>query len=433
LWAEVTRAPKPAEAPEVTAISDLVADEGRHGRDPYEELTRLAAVHAIAHTMPRREEDRPASAEVAIAEVAIAEAAIAEATDTPATTGEPDHPNQEETPWPIGERRSAARQARKPLPAVLQAAVASGVTNTGAEASAPPHADARQTTGAAEGPKTESDIAAGSGKPPSLFRRYGSAMVVVALFIAAGGAAIGIAWARGPVGQKVSPTPAQDQAAANKVVLGAGDFPPGWHFSRSGTAASSYGVGAMFVTPSVVNSWLVGRPQCVSALNDLRNAMTPAAGGRTALASSQATAPDGRGGSWQIADTVSFHVTSTQVAEQGAAMSTLLASPHSMACISSFWRSGLLAALPRGSHVVTSVTRLPVPTLPGNPSVWAISMTSTAAVGHRALPIQFEFTTFTSGRTQVSLASSGKFVPLNDRLDRSLLTMLASRTERFAS
>jgi hypothetical protein len=60
-------------------------------------------------------------------------------------------------------------------------------------------------------------------------------------------------------------------------------------------------------------------------------------------------------------------------------------------------------------------------------------MTGTATVGHRVLPVQFEFTTFTSGRTQVSLSSSGKLVAVNGRLDRSLLTTLATRAQHFAS
>ena len=347
--------------------------------------------------------------------------------------------NKEDPSWPIGERRSSARQARKPLPAALQAAVASDVAqaNSGEPASQPiasrqPPEPTEALLGRA-GAITEASSGPATGKKPGVIRRYGSAIIIVVLFVAAAGAAAGIAAFRGPVSQPRQPTRAQDQAAADNVVLRASDFPTSWHVSKAGITAGAYGVGSGLLTAAIVHSWLAAHPACATDVSSVSAALTASDGNATAVASTQAAAADPLGGSWQAADVVAFHSSAAQVGTDLAALRRLVADPTARACIDRFWAAALLTELPAGSRVSLSVSQPPLPVLPGNPPVWVMAMGGTATVRHIAIMFRFEVTSFVVGRAQVSFVTSSKLAPLPLSLDQAMLVILATRAELQAS
>ncbi len=452
---------EPAPDARQTITPEISADAGQKAPDPYEDFARLAGEHASAGTAPRRRSNRPSSGPATAAgsplstvepsdplstqpSQAHVEPAPPDPSITDIATPDTKEPelhfpalsNSGEPSWPIGERRSFARQARKPLPAALQAAVSSNVAQAdpGESASQPvasrrPPEPTEALPGGA-GASTETGKEPATGKKPGIIRRYASAIAIVVLFVAAGGAAAGIAALRGPVTQ---PTRAQDQAAADNVVLRASDFPTPWHVSKVGITASSYGIASGLVTPATVSSWLTAHPACAGDLNNLSAALTASGGTVTAVASKRANAADPLGGSWQATDVVAFHSSAAQVSTNLAAMRSLIAEPLARACINRFWSAALLAGLPRGSYVSLSVSQPPPPVLPGNPPVWVMAMGGTATVRSISLPFRFEVTSFGVGRAQVSFVTSSKLAPLPLSLDQALLVVLATRAELPAS
>ena len=437
----------------IAALVDIEVDTSA-AADPYDDFADLARRYASARADapsapatdsgsagPTSPDETPGGSALsdapqpdpAPAEVAPATETAPEPRDSEPSYPEPDGPQasraEEETAWPVGERRSAARQARKPLPAALQAAVAG--TPPADATTASPRPAARQTRGANE--DSQADTVRASGKPPGIFRRYASAIAVVALFVAAGGAAAGIAALRGPIAQTASPTPAQEQAAASQAVLKASDFPAGWHVS-SGSSSASYGVGSVLVTPSIVRFWLNAHPACAATLDAVSGAMMPASGNPSASASSHATSQTPLGESWQIASAVAFHFSSpAQVTGQVTGIRNLLAGAAARACIGQFWSAALLAESPVGSHVVTTVSPAAVPALPGNPASWAMSMSGSTTVGRVVLPIHFEIVVLASGLAQVYFVTASKIAPLPAGLDQGLLTTLATRAQHLPS
>lgn len=347
--------------------------------------------------------------------------------------------NTEDPSWPLGERRSFARQARKPLPAALQAAVASEVAQAdpGTPALQPVASkDIPEPAGAllgGAGANTEASRGPVTGKKPSILSRYASAIAIVAVFVAAGGAAAGIAAFRGPINRPALPTPARDQVAADGVVLRASDFPPSWHVSKTGITAGSYGVGSGLVTPAIVHAWLTTHQACVSDLDSVSAALTASDGDATAVATSQATTSDSLGASWEMANIVTFHSVASQASTDLTAMRSLINEPSARACLSQFWAASLLAGLPPRSHVTTVVSPAQISFLPEDPPLWAMSMTGTATVRQIAIPFYFEFASFVTGRVQVSFATSSKLASLSRGLDESLLVTLAIRAERYSS
>jgi hypothetical protein len=415
--------------------------------DPYEQFAVLAREHAENEIASRHEalgpSIEPAQAGPArleeISPEQTLDPALVEPSDQlapdlapdpdPDLAPDPDSElhDAEETPWPIGERRSAARQARKPLPAALQAAVASGVTPPGSTASASQRSASRQDRGPVDGLQDGSNPGTND---PGIIRRYASAIAVVAIFVAAGGAAAGIAALRGPIAPPATQTPAQDRAQANAAVLRARDFPAGWAVSV-GAASSSFGVGSVLVTPSIVHFWLTAHPGCATTLGALSSAMMPLAGSPTAVGSTHGVAGDRLGATWQIADVIAFHSTSAQVGSQVAFMRSLLAGPNATACVGQFWTAALLAELPPGSHVTMHVSPAAISGLPGNPPLWAMSMSGIATVRNVALPIFFEVAQLEAQRAEVTLVASAKVAPLTGGLDQRLLVRLATRAEKF--
>lgn len=347
--------------------------------------------------------------------------------------------NAEDPSWPVGERRSIARQARKPLPAVLQAAVASDVTQVDPDAPASQPVTPKKLPEPAGAPlgglgaSAEASRGPVTGRKPGVLRRYASAIAIVVVFVAAGGAAAGIAAFRGPIARPALPTPARDQVAADNVVLRSSDFPTSWHVSRTGITAGSYGVGSGLVTPAIVHSWLTADQACASDLNSIKAALTASDRGATAVATAQATTSDSLGGSWEMANIVTVHSVPAQASTDLTAMRSLIKEPGARACLGQFWAASLLAELPPGSHVTTVVSPAQIPFLPENPPSWAMSMTSTATVRHMAVPFYFEFASFVTGRVQVSFATSSKLASLSRGLDESLLVTLAIRAERYSS
>ncbi len=164
----------------------------------------------------------------------------------------------------------------------------------------------------------------GAGAPdakrPGVLRRYGSAIAIVLLFLAAGGVAAGIAAFRGPVNPTRPSTAAQDRAAARSAVLTAAYFPASWHVSVASNVDTAYGLGTALVTPAVVRDWLATHPACSAELGAVSAAMTPAVGNVTAVAYTQAATTNPQGGPWQIADAVAFHTSATQVSSDLAAV-----------------------------------------------------------------------------------------------------------------
>ena len=406
--------------------------------DAYEEFAMLARQYAAAETAPRQETDRspeaptPPSSDQTPGVQAPSDAALVSPEPSSGTDNEsrtPDSPSSDETSWPAGERRSAARQARKPLPAALQAAVDSDPRQADSPTSSSRRFEATGPRPVGERPTSQSLTA---DRTPGILRRYASAIGIFALFIAAGGAAAGIAALRGPV-PVVTQTPAQDRAAAEHIVLRASDFPTGWTFSPAALSSGSYGIGSVLVIPSLVRVWVTAHPACAKTLYTLSAAMRPSTGQPTAVSASQATRQAGLGGSWQIANAVAFHGTAAQVGNQVSSMQRLLARPDSRACISQFWAAELLPPLAVGSHVVMSVSPAPVPPIPGNPPAWSMSMNGIATVRNVAQPIHFQITQFGSGPAEVSLVTTSKIAPLSPSVGEALLKVLGTRVERFAS
>ena len=348
---------------------------------------------------------------------------------------EPEAPGIEESAWPFGERRSAARQARKPLPAALQEAVAAGAAQelAASQSASGQHTDTTDDQqggpGSATGTTKSGGKGPGTGKWPGIIRRYGSAIAIVVLFLAAGGAAAGIAAFRGPVAPGLT-TAAKDQVAANRDVLTTDDFPPSWRVSPGASAASTYGLGAPLVTHSAVQSWSAGHPACASDVNAVSAAMTPTVGDVTAVAYTQATAKNPLGGLWQIADAVAFHTSAAQVSAEMTGMRAVLGETKAQLCLVQFWSTALQAQFPTGSLVMMTVSPAIVPSLPGKPLAWAMAMSGTAIFGQTALPLSFEITSFAAGRAQVSFVVSSKSANLPNGLDARLLVTLATQAER---
>ncbi len=334
--------------------------------------------------------DEP-SAEVEIPENAAPETTIPDDTTPEETTAEdptpedavpedaapedaaPEQATQEDAAWPFGERRSAARQARKPLPAALQEAVAAGAAQDLAQSTS--QSGGGHASAPADGPRAKADgPGAATGKKPDadnpgLLRRYGSAIAIVVLFVAAGGVAAGIAAFRGPVNPTGPSTAAQDQAAANAAVLTRSAFPSGWHVSPASSPVGSYGLGSALVTPSVVRNWRVSHPSCSGELNTVSELMTPDFGNVTAVAYTQAATTNPLGGPWRIADAVAFHASAAEVGSGLAAMRSLVDEPKSLQCVAQFWSAALRSQFPNWSGVTMTVGPLAITTLAGTPSL----------------------------------------------------------------
>ena len=280
---------------------------------------------------------------------------------------------------------------------------------------------------------TEENKGPAAGRKPGIIRRYGSAIAIVVLFVAAGGVAAGIAAFRGPVTAPGLSNSAEEQAAADNVVLRAGDFPRPWRLTTAPVAPDSYGVGSVLANAAIVHSWVATHPSCSMDITTVSAALTASAASATAMASTQATATDPLGGSMQTTDVVAFHSSAKRAHADLAKLRPLLAEPAARSCIDLFWAAALLAGLPSGSQVSLSVSQPPTPALPGNPPVWIMSMGGIATVRGIALPFRFEVASFATGRAQVLFASSSKLVPLPLSLDQALLVVLATRAERQAS
>jgi hypothetical protein len=383
--------------------------------------------------IPEAEIPEDATPEDATGEDATTAADSDEAAQEDAT---PEQVTQEDAAWPFGERRSAARQARKPLPAALQEAVAAGVAQDLAQSTS--QSEGGHASVPADGPRAKADgPGAATGKrldaqTPGLLRRYGSAIAIVVLFVAAGGVAAGIAAFRGPVNPTGPSTAARDQAAANAAVLTSADFPSGWHVSPASSPVGAYGLGSQLVTPSVVQTWRASHPNCSAELNDVSEAMTPAFGNVTAVAYTQAATTNPLGGPWQIADAVAFHTSATDVGSAMAAMRSLLDQPKSQQCVAQFWSAALRPQFPKGSSVTMRVEPLAIRPLPGRPSGWAMKMTGTAVVRHERVPLRFEITSLAAGRAEVFLVVSSQAAALPANLAARLLRTLAVRAKRLA-
>ena len=337
----------------------------------------------------------------------------------------------EDSSWVFGERRSAARQARKPLPAALHEAVAAGAAQDEAVLH-PGSGQQSQVPGSRDPLDSSDDRAAGKGKPkPGVLRRYGSAIAIVVVFLAAGGAAAGIAAFRGPVTPPAPTTSARDQAAANSVLLTATDFPSAWQES-SGNSPTSYGLGSALVTPSAVSAWLATHGTCSGDLGAVSAAMTPGKDNVTAVAYSQATTTNPLGEPWQIADAVAFNTSASAVSADIAKIRSVLGTAKAQRCVAAFWSTALRAEIPAGSSVMMSVAPRAFPNLPGRPLGWAMEMIGTAVVHHVSLPLRFQITVFAAGRAEVFFVVSSKGAALPGNLARRLLVDLATRVERLA-
>ena len=165
-----------------TLAPEIPADAGQKTLDPYEDFASLAGEHAFAGTAPRRRSNRPSSGPATAAgsppstvepsdplstqpgqahvEPTPPDPSFTDAA-TPATSEPELHfpglSDSGEPSWPIGERRSFARQARKPLPAALQAAVASNV------AQADPGESASQPVASRQPPEPTEALLGGAG------------------------------------------------------------------------------------------------------------------------------------------------------------------------------------------------------------------------------------------------------------------------------
>jgi hypothetical protein len=361
----------------------------------------------------------------------------------PAGEGEaPENPAQqsdditpEASDWAFGERRSAARQARKPLPAALQEAVTAGAAqdldeagSTGAPGQA---SDSERALRQAKDSRGKSGKNPDSSKRPGIVRRYGSAIVILVLFLAAGGVAAGIAAFRGPVNPPAPSTVAQDQAAANAAVLTTAQFPPSWQVSPT-RGVSSYGLGSVLLTPSLVRAWLAANRACKADLDAVTAAMTPSLGNVTAVAWSQATTTNPLGGPWQIADAVSFHTSAAQVSADVARMRSVLAGAKAQQCVARFWSASLQAQVP-ASSVVCTVSPRSLPPLSGTSSGWSMEMTGTETAGQSSSPLRFEMTSFAVGRAQMFFITSSEGAALPANIAKTALDDLARRTEHLGA
>ncbi|MGA3353481.1 MAG: hypothetical protein ABSD85_09895 [Acidimicrobiales bacterium] len=345
----------------------------------------------------------------------------------------------EETPFPFGERRSAARQARKPLPAALQEAVAAGAAQDLNESGSQPAPG--QSPYSPEGKPGKGDAATataggkdpGNTKPPGVVRRYGSAIAIVVLFLAAGGVAAGIAAFRGPVNPPGLSTVAQDQAAANGAVLTSAEFPAAWRWSGAKSTANSFGLGSPLVTPAIVQSWLAGNKACSADLNAVTAAMTPTVGDVTAVAYSRAGTTNPLGGPWQIADAIAFHTSTGQVSSDLARMQAVLAKQRAQRCVARFWSATLQSQLPTGSLVMVTVSPRSVPQLAGKPAGWAMEMQGTETVGQTSIPLRCQISSFAAGRAQVYFVVSSRGAALPAVTAAKALNALGTRAERLRS
>jgi hypothetical protein len=282
-----------------------------------------------------------------------------------------------------------------------------------------------------EGPSAET--AAADAKRPGRIRRYASAIAVVALFIAAGGVAAGIAAFRSPAtSNNLSTLPGQ-AAVARLITLKAKDLPPTWHVSNSGSLASSYGPGSVLATPAIVHAWAAAHPACAAVLDGVGAAMLSTLGRSAVTARTLATTENPYGGSWQVADIVAVRADSAEASSGLAGLSSVFENPVADDCVAKLWTASLVSALPVGSVVNVFVVQPPIPVLPGNPVVWAMAMSGSAVV-HRTLePFRFEVFTFATGRIEVAFTTSSTSGPLPSKLGSSLLAALATRAERQAS
>ena len=345
-------------------------------------------------------------------------------------------PVDDDSSWPFGERRSAARQARKPLPAALQEAVAAGTANDLETASkagpgAPKASEkTRGKGGGGGGMVSSAGPELSAARRPGILRRYGSAIAIIILFLAAAGAAAGIAAFRGPVNPS---TAAQDQAAADQAVLSADLFPNAWHVTSGAGAAGAYGLASALLTPSSVRAWLRGHGACSSRLEAVSAAMTPSAGDVTAVAYSQASTTNPLGGPWQIADAVAFHTSAEAVRTDIDTMRSVLAQAQTQRCVAQFLTAALQSQLPTGPKVTLTVAPRTFPPLPGSPFGWALEVIGSVSVGQSSLPLRCQITALASGRAEVLFVVSSKGAALPGNLATRLLSTLAARTERQAS
>ena len=342
----------------------------------------------------------------------------------------------EEPPFAFGERRSAARQARKPLPAALQEAVAAGAAQDLNEAVSQPGGKGPRSA-ESKGVKGETTKAAGTQdcdtKPPGIIRRYGSAIAIVVLFLAAGGVAAGIAAFRGPVTPPGSSTAAQDQAASASAVLTGAQFPASWHTTTARSAVSSFGLSSPLVSPASVQAWLAGNKVCSADLNAVSSAMTPSVGNVTAVAYSQASTTNPLGGQWQIADAIAFHTSRGEVNSDVARMQSVLSKTSARRCVARFWSASLQAQLPSGSLVMMTVSPRAMPQLARKPDGWAMEMQGTETVGQSSIPLRCQVTSFAEGRAQVYFVVSSKGAALPELTAARVLFSLATQSERLRS
>jgi hypothetical protein len=161
--------------------------------------------------------------------------------------------------------------------------------------------------------------------------------------------------------------------------------------------------------------------------------MTPTVGDVTAVAYTQAAAKNPRGGLWQIADAVAFHTSAAQVRAEMTSVRAVLGETKAQLCLVQFWSTALQAEFPSGSLVLMSVSPAVVPSLPGKPLAWAMAMSGTAISGQTSLPLNFEITSFASGRAQVYFVVSSRSANLPSSLDARLLVTLATQAERQSS
>lgn len=331
---------------------------------------------------------------------------------------------EEDPSWAFAERRSAARQARKPLPAALKEAVAAGAAQD-ESVSHPGFGNPSQSTRSR--PQDSGDgqsTGKGKTKKAGVLRRYGSAIAIVVLFVAAGGAAAAIAAFRGPVAPPAPTTTATYPGAANT------DFPSAWHES-SGNSPTSYGLGSALVTASTVSAWLTKHVTCSGDLDAVSAAMTPNKDNATAVAYTQATTTNPLGGPWQIADAVALNTSAAALSNDIAKIRAVLGTAKAQQCVAGFWSTALRAELPAGSLVMMNVSLRAVPNLPGRPLGWVMKMIGSAVLNHVSLPLRFQITVFAAGRTEVFFVVSSKGAALPGNLAGKLLGDLATQAERL--
>jgi hypothetical protein len=444
-----------ASAKEQSVFSPPAPDSAETDGESYQELSGAQVATDAAATSPQdaaltaqetaeSQPEQAGSAEIAALvkqarQDSLTQDSTASAPPAPEADSRPHQPEEsttEESPWPFGERRSAARQARKPLPAALQEAVAAGAAKDleSTQASSGDQKPTAKLQGSGGGTSTSGAVTSvgqtATSKRPGILRRYGSAIAIIVLFLAAAGAAAGIAAFRGPVAQ---PTAAQDQAAANKAVLTSAYFPKAWRVSGASSPASIYGLASALVTPSTVQNWLAGHKTCSTELNAVSSAVTPSAGDVTAVAYSQASSTNPLGGPWQIADAVAFHTSTAQVRTDLGTMRSVLGQARAQRCVAQFLTAALQSQLPAGPKVTMSVSPRTFPKLPGRPLGWSLEVIGTVMVGQSSLPLRCQITSFAAGRAQVFFVVSSKGAALPGNLATRVLSTLATRAQRLTS